>query len=163
MPRNNVRIDHIIGLIVGMAIGWLLLGLNAHAADAAYCKRYASAATNDLLTKLATAPVQNWIHDRLESTCGNAETAEPPLPRSVDEALRIILPSDKSDLQCIGTVPATDPSKAVAKLTPATARPPPSHPSPILRVAAASSRDQPLCAAHKMRTVWNGLSWRCLK
>ena len=142
-----------------------MLATAAMAADPTYCKLYSREMLRQFVRDLPADSLQDLSVDGLSFQLTKYWT----LCLNRDEPPRIDLPSDGqwianfwSSIQALAGRPAPAGS--------AEARPP----SPVVTpraaavvkkkpAATATGDPQPLCSSHGMRTVYNGLSWQCLR
>lgn len=133
--------------------------------QAEVCRPFARAVT-DALIKLAWERAYNYCVARDPSQLESTDNGTPIPPKTLEQILNIIDPNrlptqplDESDLSQIGAVPAAGPPTPPVKPEAGSDKPE----AVSVKPAAAASPPQPICVKAKMRTVYSGKSWRCLK
>jgi hypothetical protein len=136
---------HSVSAYLTIGVGAATWAAPTLAADVAYCTRYANDASASLVDSLNRESTKQFIHNRLYTSCLNAE-AEPPLPRTIWALIDAVRPDTREvpTREVPIQPPRACPTTTVTKLIPVVKAP-----------------EQVLCAAHSMHTIYTGTSWRC--
>ena len=136
-----------------------------YAADRAYCTLYSREMLRAYVRSLPANDLPNLTVDTLAYRLTQFTSS----CLSLDNPPALNLPSDgkwiadlysevqRSLRHPAGSVPATEkPASPVSS-------PPPLTPPPAAASKTSTGQPQPLCTSHDMRTVYSGVSWRCVK